>query len=48
MAEFMGEHSRELFAIELFDGLQSIAMGAIRGLNDGRTTLVIGLSPVLL
>jgi len=29
---------------ELFDGLQSIAMGAIRGLNDGRTTLVIGLT----
>ena len=28
---------------ELFDGLQSIAMGAIRGLNDGRTTLLIGL-----
>ncbi len=29
---------------ELFDGLQSIAMGAIRGLNDGRITLVIGLT----
>lgn len=29
---------------ELFDGLQSIAMGAIRGLNDGRLTLVIGLA----
>ena len=29
---------------ELFDGLQSIAMGAIRGLNDGRTTLLIGLT----
>lgn len=29
---------------ELFDGLQSIAMGAIRGLNDGRLTLVIGLT----
>ena len=29
---------------ELFDGLQSIAMGAIRGLNDGRTTFLIGLS----
>ena len=29
---------------ELFDALQSIAMGAIRGLNDGRTTLVIGLT----
>ncbi|VXC85509.1 putative multidrug resistance protein NorM [Pseudomonas sp. 8Z] len=29
---------------ELFDGLQSIAMGAIRGLNDGRLTLVLGLS----
>lgn len=29
---------------ELFDGLQSIAMGAIRGLNDGRTTLLIGLA----
>jgi multidrug resistance protein, MATE family len=29
---------------ELFDGLQSIAMGAIRGLNDGRLTLLIGLT----
>ena len=30
--------------VGLRDGLQSIAMGAIRGLNDGRTTLLIGLS----
>lgn len=29
---------------ELFDGVQNIAMGAIRGLNDGRTTFIIGLT----
>lgn len=28
---------------ELFDGTQSIAMGTIRGLGDGRTTLLVGL-----
>lgn len=28
---------------ELFDGLQTIAMGAVRGLKDARTTLLIGL-----
>lgn len=28
---------------ELFDGLQTIAMGAIRGLKDAKTTLVVGL-----
>ena len=28
---------------ELFDGLQTIAMGAIRGLKDARTTLLVGL-----
>lgn len=28
---------------ELFDGTQSIAMGTIRGLGDGKTTLLIGL-----
>jgi MATE family multidrug resistance protein len=28
---------------ELFDGLQTIAMGAIRGLKDARTTMLIGL-----
>ncbi|CDF86943.1 NorM family multidrug efflux MATE transporter [Pseudomonas sp. QL9] len=29
---------------ELFDGLQSIAMGAIRGLKDARTTFLVGLA----
>lgn len=28
---------------ELFDGTQSIAMGTIRGLGDGKTTLLVGL-----
>jgi MATE family multidrug resistance protein len=28
---------------ELFDGLQTIAMGAIRGLKDAKTTLLVGL-----
>lgn len=28
---------------ELFDGTQSIAMGTLRGLGDGKTTLLIGL-----
>lgn len=28
---------------ELFDGVQTIAMGAIRGLKDARTTFVVGL-----
>ncbi|MEX6500839.1 NorM family multidrug efflux MATE transporter [Pseudomonas zhanjiangensis] len=28
---------------ELFDGIQTIAMGAIRGLNDGKTTFLVGL-----
>lgn len=28
---------------ELFDGLQTIAMGAIRGLKDGKTTFLVGL-----
>lgn len=28
---------------ELFDGLQTIAMGAIRGLKDAKTTLIVGL-----
>ena len=28
---------------ELFDGIQSIAMGSIRGLQDAKTTFVIGL-----
>jgi MATE family multidrug resistance protein len=28
---------------ELFDGVQSIAMGAIRGLKDAKTTFLIGL-----
>ncbi|MBB2494062.1 NorM family multidrug efflux MATE transporter [Aquipseudomonas ullengensis] len=28
---------------ELFDGIQTIAMGAIRGLKDGKTTLLVGL-----
>ncbi|UVE19818.1 NorM family multidrug efflux MATE transporter [Pseudomonas sp. LS44] len=28
---------------ELFDGLQTIAMGAIRGLKDARTTFLVGL-----
>lgn len=28
---------------ELFDGVQSIAMGTIRGLGDGKTTLLVGL-----
>ena len=28
---------------ELFDGLQTIAMGAIRGLKDARTTFYVGL-----
>ncbi|WP_068825170.1 NorM family multidrug efflux MATE transporter [Pseudomonas sp. BMS12] len=29
---------------ELFDGIQTIAMGAIRGLKDGKTTLLVGLA----
>ncbi|MEE9102881.1 NorM family multidrug efflux MATE transporter [Pseudomonas nitroreducens] len=29
---------------ELFDGTQSIAMGAIRGLKDARTTFLVGLA----
>ena len=29
---------------ELFDGLQTIAMGAIRGLKDAKTTLLVGLA----
>ncbi|MCY1272408.1 Multidrug resistance protein MdtK [compost metagenome] len=29
---------------ELFDGLQTIAMGAIRGLKDARTTFLVGLA----
>lgn len=28
---------------ELFDGIQTIAMGAIRGLKDGKTTLLVGI-----
>lgn len=28
---------------ELFDGIQTIAMGAIRGLKDAKTTLLVGL-----
>ena len=28
---------------ELFDGLQTIAMGCLRGLGEGRSTLLIGL-----
>jgi MATE family multidrug resistance protein len=28
---------------ELFDGIQTIAMGAIRGLKDAKTTFVVGL-----
>ena len=28
---------------ELFDGAQTIAMGAIRGLKDARTTFLVGL-----
>jgi MATE family multidrug resistance protein len=28
---------------ELFDGIQTIAMGAIRGLKDGKTTFLVGL-----
>ena len=28
---------------ELFDGVQTIAMGAIRGLKDARTTFLVGL-----
>ncbi|MEO4046874.1 NorM family multidrug efflux MATE transporter [Pseudomonas sp. CAU 1711] len=28
---------------ELFDGIQTIAMGAIRGLKDGNTTFLVGL-----
>ncbi|MBC9252840.1 multidrug transporter NorM [Pseudomonas alcaligenes] len=29
---------------ELFDGIQTIAMGAIRGLKDGKTTFLVGLA----
>jgi MATE family multidrug resistance protein len=29
---------------ELFDGMQSIAMGAIRGLKDAKTTFLVGLA----
>ncbi|MCY1417759.1 Multidrug resistance protein MdtK [compost metagenome] len=29
---------------ELFDGIQTIAMGAIRGLKDARTTFLVGLA----
>lgn len=29
---------------ELFDGVQNIAMGAIRGLKDGKTTFLVGLA----
>ncbi len=29
---------------ELFDGVQSVAMGAIRGLKDARTTFLVGLA----
>lgn len=29
---------------ELFDGIQTIAMGAIRGLKDAKTTLLVGLA----
>ncbi len=29
---------------ELFDGTQCIAMGAIRGLKDARTTFLVGLA----
>jgi MATE family multidrug resistance protein len=28
---------------ELFDGMQTIAMGSIRGLKDAKTTFLIGL-----